>query len=218
MNILRTDKEQRLLQLFDRGDTTAMDGLYAEYADYLTGVCYRYIGNDNDLKDVLQEAFIKIFMQIGSFHYRGKGSLKAWMTRVVINEALMFLRSKKRENVVDMDIGMALDYTKVTDEYAGTSSDDVDLYNGHGGSDVLQEVEEAPPDATEDIPIFDIIAKLPPGYRTVFNLFAIDGMSHKEIAGKLGITPNTSASQFYKARTLLARMINDYRRRHGQGQ
>lgn len=70
MNILRTDKEQRLLNLFDRGEATAMDELYAEYADYLTGVCYRYIGNDNDLKDVLQEAFIKIFTQIGSFDAR----------------------------------------------------------------------------------------------------------------------------------------------------
>lgn len=218
MNILRTDKEQRLLQLFDRGDTTAMDGLYAEYADYLTGVCYRYIANEDDIKDVLQEAFIKIFMQIGSFHYRGKGSLKAWMTRVVINESLMFLRSKKRENVVDMDIGSALDYTKVTDDGADTSSDDGDLYNGHGGSDFLSEVEEVPLETTEDIPIFDLIAKLPPGYRAVFNLFAIDGLSHKEIAGELGISPSTSASQFYKARTLLARMINDYRRRYGQGQ
>lgn len=217
MNILRTDKEQRLLQLFDRGDTTAMDRLYAEYADYLTGVCYRYICNEDDIKDVLQEAFIKIFTQIGSFQYRGKGSLKAWMTRVVINETLMFLRSKKRENVVEMDIGSALDYTKITDDGLDTSSDDGDLYNGHG-DDVLQEVEEVPLETAEDIPIFDLIAKLPPGYRAVFNLFAIDGLSHKEIAGELGISPSTSASQFYKARTLLARMINDYRRRYGQGQ
>lgn len=187
MRIARKDKEQRLLNLFDRGEATAMDELYAEYADYLTGVCYRYIGNEDDLKDVLQEAFIKIFTQIGSFQYRGSGSLKAWMTRIVINESLMFLRGKSRINNEELN-------------------------------DNLMQADEDPPD-TGDIDateIMKMVARLPDGYRAVFNLFAIEGMSHKEIAEQLGITPSTSASQFYKARTMLAKMIKDYRRQHGQ--
>lgn len=187
MRIARKDKEQRLLNLFDRGKATAMDELYAEYADYLTGVCYRYIGNEDDLKDVLQEAFIKIFTQIGSFQYRGSGSLKAWMTRIVINESLMFLRGKSRINNEELN-------------------------------DNLMPADEDPPD-TGDIDateIMKMVASLPDGYRAVFNLFAIEGMSHKEIAEQLGITPSTSASQFYKARTMLAKMIKDYRRQHGQ--
>lgn len=73
IRILGADKEKRLLRLFDRGDASAMDRLYAEYADYLAGICYRYVGNDDDMKDVLQEAFIKIFTRIGSFEYRGRG-------------------------------------------------------------------------------------------------------------------------------------------------
>lgn len=185
MNILRTDKEQLLLRLFDRGDASAMDKLYAEYAEYLTGVAYRYLGNDDDVKDVLQEAFIKIFTKIGSFKYRGKGSLKAWLTRIVINEALMFLRTSP------------------------TTSPPLE------GS---EEVTDSPHLEGLGEVIFDFIARLPNGYRTVFNLFAIDGLSHKEIAAELGITPSTSASQYHKARAMLAKMINEYRKTNGYGE
>lgn len=182
MNILHTDKEQRIIKLFDRGDSTAMDVLYAEYADYLTGICYRYIGNDDDMKDVLQEAFIKIFTQIRSFRYRGKGSLKAWMTRIVVNESLMFLRKQSRtEETLSAD-----EPPDIADDPPDTSGLDVSM-------------------------IMDMIAKLPTGYRVVFNLFAIDGLSHKQIAGQLHITPSTSASQFHKARNMLAKMIRKYK-------
>lgn len=214
MKILRKDTEQRLLKLFDRGDATAMDELYAEYADYLTGVCYRYIGNADDMKDVLQEAFIKIFMQIGSFRYRGSGSLKAWMTRIVINEALMFLRDKKRMNVVDADIGSTIEYM-----HGQEDNDESETLSGDNSVHTSLPLEESWEQSGEStIPIFDLISQLPTGYRTVFNLFAIDGLSHKQIAAQLGIAPSTSASQFYKARTMLARMIKDYRIQHGQEQ
>ena len=88
MNIFGSNKELQILKRFGRGDASAMDMLYADYADYLTGVCCRYIGNEDDRKDVLQEAFIKIFTSIGHFSYRGEGSLKAWVTRIAVNEAL----------------------------------------------------------------------------------------------------------------------------------
>lgn len=191
MNILSTDREQRLLKRFDGGEASAMDELYAQYADSLAGVAFRYLGNDDDVKDVLQEAFIKIFTQIGSFTYRGKGSLKAWLTRIVINEALMFIRNRKRESMVDIDVGDA--------------------------SEVLAGEEEEPPQQSgqlDNVPVMELIAKLPTGYRLVFNLFVIDGLSHKQIAEQLGITPGTSASQYHKARQMLKRMINDYRRQH----
>ena len=69
-----------------------MDKLYAEYADYMASVCTRYLGYTDDVHDVLQEAFIRVFTRIDSFVYKGEGSLKAWLTKIVVNEALRFLR------------------------------------------------------------------------------------------------------------------------------
>ena len=89
------DKERYIQNLFERGDRRAMDKFYMEYADYLTGVCARYIADEDTLKDVVQESFIKIFTGIGEFTYRGKGSLKAWTTKIAVNEALMQLRKDK---------------------------------------------------------------------------------------------------------------------------
>lgn len=162
-----------------------MDMLYAEYADYLTGVCCRYIGNEDDRKDVLQEAFIKIFTSIGHFSYRGEGSLKAWVTRIAVNEALQYLRQQCRWSPIDSDAPLP-DHT-----------------------------EEQPPDPTISTDrLVELIQQLPPGYRAVFNLFAIEGLSHKEIARQLGITPSTSASQYFKARAMLARMIKNEKNKH----
>ena len=95
MNLLWTDKEKHIVNLFRKGDPLAMNKLYMEYADYLTGVCARYISDEETLKDVLQESFIKIYTQIQRFEYRGKGSLKAWITRIAINEALGELQKDK---------------------------------------------------------------------------------------------------------------------------
>lgn len=157
-----------------------MDKLYDEYADYLAKVCSRYIQNQDDLHDVLQEAFIRIFTKIHTFEYRGRGSLKAWLTRVVINESLHFLRDNNSNIFVDNDV----DLPDITD-------DEPDIDN----LSITQ--------------ITDTILKLPPGYRAVFNLFAIEGKSHKEIAELLNIKPDTSASQFHKARNMLARMLKE---------
>ena len=89
MNNLGNDIEIAIVEKFRRGETSAMDWLYAAYANYLTGVCCRYIVHDDDLKDVLQESFIKIFTRMNSFNYRGKGSLRAWVTKIAINECLL---------------------------------------------------------------------------------------------------------------------------------
>ena len=157
MNLFGTSKEQQIIRLFSKGDSRAMDALYAEYADCLTAVCARYVPREDDLHDVLQESFIKIFTKIDSFEYRGRGSLRAWLTRVVVNEALHWLRN--------------------TNEIAA------------------------------------LIGRLPAGYRAVFNLYAIEGKSHKEIAQLLNIKPDTSASQYYKAKNMLARMIREQRKK-----
>ena len=176
------NKEQHIISLFKKGDQHAMDKLYMEYADYLTGVCARYITDEDEVKDVLQDSFIKIFTQIHQFEYRGKDSLKAWITKVVINEALMYLRQNKTflVSIQESDIVDCLD-------------EEPEMENL--GADIL----------------FSFIQKLPPGYRAVFNLFVIEEKSHKEIAEILQIQPATSASQFLRARKLLAEMIREYK-------
>ena len=164
MNLFGDNREQRLISLFGKGDARAMDELYSEYADYLAGVCSRYVQNKEDLHDVLQECFIKIFTKIATFEYRGKGSLKD-------NEASMW---------VDWEVEPP----------------------------ALHE-EEPELDSLSVSQITELILRLPPGYRAVFNLFAIEGKSHKEIAQLLNIKADTSASQFHKAKNMLAKMIKE---------
>lgn len=182
MNILGLDKEQDIVNLFRRGEASAMDRLYAQYADYLTGVCYRYITNDDDLKDVLQESFIKIFTQINSFEYRGRGSLLAWMSRIVVNESLQQLRRQKNDP-------LALD-TELPD----LPDEDPDTEN-----------------LTPEV-MARLLRKLPEGYRTVLNLYVIEGKSHKEIAELLHIKPDSSASQLHRAKNMLAQLIKEFNR------
>ena len=87
--------EQDLVQQVRNHDRTAMKILYGRYAGYLTAVCARYIADDDEVKDILQEAFIKIFQSMDRFSWRGEGSLKAWMSRIVVNDSLKALRKKK---------------------------------------------------------------------------------------------------------------------------
>lgn len=182
MILLWKDKEKHIVSLFQKGDSTAMDKLYKEYADYLTGVCTRYISDEDTLKDVLQESFIKIYTQFHQFEYRGKGSLKAWITKIVINEALIQLQ-KERQILIPIQEANISD---VTDEEPDTDGMDTGT-------------------------LLTFIRRLPSGYRTIFNLFVIEEKSHKEIAEILQIKPNTSASQFLRAKKMLAEMIREYK-------
>lgn len=85
-----------LVGLCTRGDGRAMKVIYDRYVEYLSAVCARYISGDDDRKDVLQESFVRIFTSLDKFCFRGEGSLKAWMIRIVVNESLRFLRKTRR--------------------------------------------------------------------------------------------------------------------------
>jgi len=163
-----------------------MKMLYDRYAGYLTAVCARYIPDDDEVKDLLQEAFIKIFQSMDRFSWRGEGSLKAWMTRIVVNDSLKALRKKKPLRLPET----------LSEELAD---------------------EEPPFDAVPLKVIQEMIRRLPEGYRTVFNLFVFEDKSHKEIASLLGIKENSSASQLWHAKALLARWIKDYIKLHDNG-
>ena len=178
------NKEHKLLLQIVQGNKTAMKKFYEENAGYLTAVCSRYISNREDVKDVLQESFIKIFKAIDKFEFKGVGSLRAWSARIVVNEALKHI--------------------KVNDKMQLTSLPSWDLPDM---------VENQEPDF-EDIPtstILEMIRSLPPGYRTVFNLYVLEDKSHKEIASILNIAESTSASQYHRAKGMLVKEIELYR-------
>lgn len=176
------DRDFNILHLVRRGDSSSMEELYRRHIGYLTAACSRYVNDADALREVLQASFEKIFSSIGRFSYRGPGSLRAWMTRIAVNEALKYLRDRAK-------------------------ADRTLIY------DVPDIAEEDEPDV-HDLPMSvlqEMIRSLPDGYRTVFNLAVFEEMSHKEIAAVLGISESTSASQFHRARNMLARRIREYR-------
>ena len=181
-------EERQLAERCARGERQACRELYDCYAGRLLALGARYTGSQETAEDVLQDAFIKVFSSLGSFRYRGEGSLYAWLRRIVVNRCLDWLRERKKNVMFSL-------------EEARTSAEP-DI----GNSDV----EIVP----EDV-LAGMIESLPDGYRAVFNLFAIDGYSHREIGKMLGIKEKTSSSQYFRARALLANRIKEYLRDNG---
>ena len=186
-NIAGAD-EKRLIRDIMKGNRVAMQELYSLTVRNMNAVCSRYVVDPDDVKDVLQESYLKAFSRIETFMPRDDGSLVAWLRRIVVNESLQLLRRKKLLNqLVSIDkVEDELDYvayeTELTD-YAST----IDI------ADLMK-----------------LVQQLPAGYRTIFNLFAIEKLSHSQIASLLGISEGTSASQFHRARRLLAERIIDH--------
>ncbi len=178
---IETDNEEQLLNLVKQGDPKAMRTVYATYVRYLAAICSRYIINDEDVKDVLQDSFLKIFSSITSFEYRGKGSLKGWITRITVNETLKFLQKNNR-----------FEFVEISEQEHDKPDEEPDV------------------DALPSSVLFQLIRELPDGYRTIFNLYVIENKSHKEIAKLLDIKESTSASQLHRAKSLLATKIRRY--------
>ncbi len=143
-------------------------------------ICLSYSGDRVEAKDILQEAFIKVFINLENFN--SKNSLEGWIRRIVTNTAIDYFR--RRERLV------------FKDEFPDEPDDE------ERGSFSFQ-------DLTDDIVLY-YIKQLPDGARVVFNLFAVEGLSHKEISEKLSITEGTSKSQYKRARNLLKNWLNEY--------
>lgn len=175
--------ERELLEALRRKDSRGTRVFYDRYAGYLTAVALRYVPDRSAVKDILQEAFLRIFDAVDRFEYRGEGSLRSWACRIVVNGALKSLR-------------------------------------GQGKLQYVEDLPDVPEE--EDVPVQQVpaavlqrlIQELPDGYRTVFNLYVFEKKSHREIAGLLGIKEDSSASQFFRARALLARQIKTYLKEH----
>ena len=171
---------KELVERIRQKDQRAMSQFYQMYVEELSSVCYRYVPSEEDAKDVLQNSFVKIFTLLPTIDYRSEEALRGWMKRVVANEALSFLR--KRKKLLFME-----------SHGEGTLMDDDE-----------PQTESLSPDA-----LHQLISELPDGYRMVVNLYVFEDYSHRQIAELLGITESTSASQFYYAKRLLARKIGE---------
>ena len=185
-NISKTSLNKNILiERIKKGDNKAAEILYLCHIGYLTAVCYRYIGKTEDAKDILQDCFIKILTSIKQFEYKGEDALRSWMTRIVVNECLSFIRkNKSQEILVSYDIpGVPI-------------KDDVHLDDSDIDTLTPEEIQS-------------LIIKLPTGYRTVLTLFLLEGKSHKEIGELLGIAATSSASQYHRAKIMLAYMIKE---------
>jgi RNA polymerase sigma-70 factor (ECF subfamily) len=172
--------DEEILQGCIKKDPRAQKLLYEKYCRILMGICMRFTGNRDEAEDVLQEGFVKIFANIGN--YQAKSSLIAWMRRILINTAItMYHKNLKHRHHYDVD-----DFREKT--VADTSWD---------GAEYTQEE------------LYNIIRDLPAGYRMVFNLYAIEGYKHKEIAEKMGIDINTSKSQYSRAKRQIQERLGE---------
>ena len=162
------------------GDPKAQRELYNKFASKMMGVAYRYANSGEEAQDILQDAFIKVFERMKSF--KKEGSLEGWVRRIVVNTALDNIRKNKKDK-----------YNVALAEAEYLASDKDFILENLSAQELLQ-----------------LLKTLPQGYRTVFNLYAIEGYSHKEIADQLGISENTSKSQFSRAKAFMRKLIEQY--------
>ena len=149
----------------------------------MLGVCLRYTGDRETAQDLLNDGFIKIFSSCDKLTWRGEESLRAWMERVMVNTALQYLR---KSDVISQSTPL---------------------------EEVPEDYEEPDASAVEMIPqavLMRFIEELPAGYRTVFNLYTFEEKSHKEIAQLLGINEKSSASQLFRAKSVLAKRVKEW--------
>ncbi len=169
-----------------RGDGASQREMYNRYSGIMLVVGLRYVVDRQAAEDILHDVFIGVFSHFEKFSFRGEGSLKAWLKRVMVNASLDYLRRSRSFQTVDAD---ALKDEEIP---------------------VDEEVAESVP---ADV-VMRFIQALPYGYRTVFNLYTFERRSHREIAEMLGINEKSSSSQLSRAKAILVREINDYMKKN----
>ena len=178
-------EDLELAKLCAQGDDRARKELYTRYAGSLYALCIRYVGDKELARDLMHDSMIKIFDTIGK--YRTTGSLKSWMSRVTVNLVIDYLRRSKRFKTTSLD----------------------------------ERYERMPEPAKEDMrcvpkeELKRMVSRLPDTKRVIFNMFCVEGYSHKDIAAMLGIKEKTSSSLLFKAREQLAAEVKEYLRKNG---
>ena len=179
--IVTMETELQLLKAIQSGQQDAQRQLYERYAGQAMATGMRYVPDPDQVRDVVHDSFVKILTSLDQFNYRGEGSLRAWIKSIVAHQAINHINQ--------------YEHLKLTDQFPESmvqESEDPD-------------VDRVPPDILNKL-----ISELPAGYRIVLNLYVFEQKSHKEIAHLLGIKPETSASQFSRAKQALAKRINEY--------
>lgn len=181
MNLKDQNNLDDIIRQCVEGNRQAQQELYKRYYSKMMGICYRYSNNAEDAKDLLQDGFVKVFSNLKKYNF--KGSFEGWIRRIMVNTAIDFYRKNKNVFFVNDEDGYILETTKT--ESAAS------IYSQFG-------VEE----------IMTAIQSLTPVYQTVFNLYAIEGYQHKEIAKKLNISEGTSKSNLSKAKRNLKILLS----------
>ncbi|MFN8265926.1 MAG: sigma-70 family RNA polymerase sigma factor [Chitinophagaceae bacterium] len=169
--------EEAILQGCLQNKPKAQEELYYQYSPKMLAVCYRFARNREDAEDMLQEGFIRVFSQIHQF--QRKGSFEGWIRRIIVHTCINHLKKHKKFN------------------------DSVDISQAQ----VVQVREDSVPSIIQAKQVTECIRTLPVGYRTVLNLFAIEGYSHREIAQMLDIEESTSRSQYTRAKAMLEQIL-----------
>ena len=169
--------EQTIIAGCLHNDAIAQRELYNRYSPKMLSVCYRFAQNREDAEDMLQEGFIKVFTQIHTF--QNKGVFEGWIRRIIVHTCINFLKKYKKFN------------------------DNIDLAYATG----LQVKEETMPSVMQGKQVIECIRLLPVGYRTVLNLYALEGYSHREIGEMLDIEESTSRSQYTRAKAMLETVL-----------
>ena len=177
---VKMEQEEEIYRGCLRGDNRSRKELYNQYAGKLLAIGLRYLGDRETAEDVLHDVFIQVFGSFDKFSYRGKGSLLAWLSRIMVNTSLEHLRK-----------------AKISDEMVSIDTLQDDIVDADSVDLIPEEV------------LMRFIQELPDGYRTVFNLYVLEGYSHKEIAEMLDITEVTSRTQLSRARIWLQNRIKE---------
>jgi RNA polymerase sigma-70 factor (ECF subfamily) len=171
---------QGLIDKSLEGDESAQNRLYMLYSKAMYNSCLRITNDEDDAKDVLQEAFISAFRNLNS--YKGEAAFGAWLKRIVVNKAINHIKKKQLE-IASLDI----------------EQHDLALENNTDDHDISYSAER----------IREAIQNLPKGYRVVFSLYLLEGYDHQEIADILGITVSTSKSQYNRAKKKLRELLTE---------
>jgi RNA polymerase sigma factor (sigma-70 family) len=171
--------DAELIEACQNNNTKAQEILYNRYAGRLMGVCMRYVNDKEDAKDIFQESFIKIFNNIHKV--TDVSTLNAWIKKIVVNTAINYYHKQKKF------------VQSLNDDIIENEQDEsyLKIIDGLSHEELLK-----------------LIQKLPQGYKFVFNMYAIEGYTHKEIAEMMNTTESNSKNQYAKAKKSLQKMLN----------